>query len=207
VNLSQPYHIQYDQYWSSPDRIGESSANISSLVDLILGMGICSGVLDIGSGEGALVGELLKRGLNAYGVDVSKVVTARSNKRLPGRFYTGSILNMPFEDGQFDLVLSTDCLEHLHKKDIPKALSEIYRVSNNAVFLQIATTNDRDGHWHLTIEKRAWWELQCFEAGFRKHPAYYKINDYESLNRDQWQIYILLEKIPQVALKNTRFPN
>jgi 2-polyprenyl-3-methyl-5-hydroxy-6-metoxy-1,4-benzoquinol methylase len=52
----------------------------------------------------------------------------------------------------------------------------------------------------LTVEGRAWWESKCFEAGFRKHPAYYKINSYESLNNDGWQIIILLEKVPAPAL-------
>ena len=197
----ESYQLKYDRYWSHPDRIGESSANISLIADLILHMDPCSDILDIGCGDGALVGELIQRGLNAYGLDVSKVATSRSNNRLPGRFYSGSISELPFKSGQFDLVISTDCLEHLHKKDIPQALSEIYRVSSNAAFLQIVTSHDRDEHWRLTVEKRAWWERQCFKAGFRKHPIYYKVNDYEALNRDDWRIYVLLEKIPKDALK------
>jgi 2-polyprenyl-3-methyl-5-hydroxy-6-metoxy-1,4-benzoquinol methylase len=195
------YQLEYDGYWSRPDRIGQISANMEQLASLILRMNPFSDILDAGCGEGVLVSELLQRGLNAYGLDVSKVAISRANDKYPGRFYSGSILEMPFENGQFDLVVSTDCLEHLDKRDVPKALSEIYRVSNHAVFLQIATTHDRDGHWHLTVEKRAWWEHQCFQAGFRKHPMYYKVNDYEALNRDGWQIYVLLEKIPQDALK------
>ena len=72
------------------------------------------------------------------------------------------------------------------------------------MFLQLATTVDRDGHWHLTVEGRAWWETKCFEAGFRKHPAYYRINPYESLHEDSWQISIILEKIPEQA--NRKYP-
>ena len=157
--------------------------------------------LDVGSGEGLLVASLLRRGVDAYGVDVSEVVTAHCNRRMPGRFTQGSVLELPFEDASFQTVASTDCLEHLAPEDVPKALKEIHRVASRFVFLQIATTPDRDGHWHLTVEGRAWWEAKCFEAGFRKHPAYYKVNSYESLNADGWQITIVLEKIPEHAYK------
>jgi len=157
--------------------------------------------LDVGSGEGLLVASLLRRGVDAHGVDVSEVVTARCNRRMPDRFTQGSVLELPFEDGSFQTVASTDCLEHLAPEDVPKALKEIYRVAKRYVFLQIATTNDRDGQRHLTVEGRAWWEAKCFEAGFRKHPAYYKVNSYEALNADGWQITIVLEKIPEHAHK------
>ncbi|MED5773885.1 class I SAM-dependent methyltransferase, partial [Enterobacter kobei] len=57
--------------------------------------------LDVGSGEGLLVASLLRRGVDAYGVDVSEVVTAHCNRRMPGRFTQGSVLELPFEDASF----------------------------------------------------------------------------------------------------------
>ncbi len=194
------YRSKYDNYWISPDRIGSESLNLSELASKIA---IVSGVgkmLDIGCGEGKLVGELLELGADAHGVDVSGIVISRCNQRYPSRFTQGSVLDLPYENESFPTVISTDCLEHLAPQDVPKALSDIYRVAGHYVFLRIATTHDRDNHWHLTIERRAWWETRCLEAGFRKHPAYYMVNDYESLNRDDWQICVLLEKIPQAAL-------
>lgn len=193
------YSDEYNTYWARSDRMGESSGDLQRTADEILLA--CGGgsILDVGSGEGALVCALLDRGANAFGVDVSEIVVARSNKRAPGRFLHGSILALPLDDEAFDTVVSTDCMEHLAPEDVPNALREIHRVARRNVFLKIATTQDRDNHWHLTVEGRAWWEARCFEAGFRKHPAYYKINDYESLNQDGWQICILLEKLPQEA--------
>jgi 2-polyprenyl-3-methyl-5-hydroxy-6-metoxy-1,4-benzoquinol methylase/tetratricopeptide (TPR) repeat protein len=190
------YSEVYDRYWASTDRIGEMSANLSMVAErLVLTCGITN-VLDIGAGEGGLVAELLCRGVDAHGLDVSQTVVDRCNRRLPGRFTQGSVLQLPYGDESFSTVVSTDCLEHLAPEDIPGALAEIYRVTSRNVLLQIATTQDRDGHWHLTVEGRAWWEKRCLEAGFRKHPAYYQLNEYEALNRDGWQIYILVEKIP-----------
>jgi len=195
------YQAQYDGYWKSTDRIGETSGDMDRIGEQIV---ITCGIgrtLDVGSGEGLLVASLLRRGVDAYGVDVSEVVTARCNRRIPGRFTHGSVLELPFEDASFQTVVPTDCMEHLAPEDVPKALKEIHRVASRFVFLQLATTLDRDGHWHLTVEGRAWWEAKCFEAGFRKHPAYYKVNSYESLNADGWQITIVLEKIPEHAHK------
>ncbi|MFM5574933.1 methyltransferase domain-containing protein [Aeromonas veronii] len=199
-SVNVDYHSMYDSYWCHEDRENERSSNLVDISELIASSCGFGKVLDVGSGEGYLVCELLKRGIDAYGFDVSDIVIERANTRWPERFYQGSILSMPFSDDSFDYIVSTDCMEHLAKDDVPKALQELYRVSSRYVFLQIATTEDRDGHWHLTVENRTWWESCCFENGFRKHPLYYHVNNYESLNNDGWQIFILLEKVNKNAL-------
>jgi 2-polyprenyl-3-methyl-5-hydroxy-6-metoxy-1,4-benzoquinol methylase len=202
MDATTAYQAQYDGNWKPTDRIDETSGDMDRIGEQIVMTCGIGRILDVGSGEGLLVASLLRRGVDAYGVDVSEVVTARCNRRMSGRFYHGSVLELPFEDASFQTVVSTDCMEHLAPEDVPKALKEIHRVASRFVFLQLATTLDRDGHWHLTVEGRAWWEAKCFEAGFRKHPAYYKVNPYESLNADGWQITIVLEKIPEHAHKN-----
>lgn len=195
------YASMYDGYWNRPDRIGESSfSDPGKIANQILSTCGLGRILDVGCGMGTLVRELLKRGADAYGVDVSKTAVEYCNKYAPGRFLEGSVLSLSFKDGEFDTVVSTDCMEHLAPEDVPLALAQIHRVADRYVFLQIATTQDRDNHWHLTVEGRAWWEQRCFEAGFRKHPAYYEVNEYESLNNDGWQIFSLLEKIPTQTL-------
>jgi ubiquinone/menaquinone biosynthesis C-methylase UbiE len=200
VNRTEDYQSQYNDYWSRDDRIGESSSDLEQTADQIVMSCGLGPTLDIGSGEGALVAALLRRGVDAQGVDVSEVVVSRCNQRIPGRFTRGSVLALPFPDGFFQTVVSTDCMEHLAAADVPLALKEIHRVAGRFVFLKLATTQDRDQHWHLTVEGRAWWEARCFEAGFRKHPAYYRLNEYESLNQEGWQIVIPLEKISANAL-------
>jgi SAM-dependent methyltransferase len=201
TDATTAFQAQYDCYWQSTDRIGETSGDMDRIAEQIVMTYGIGRTLDVGSGEGLLVASLLRRGVDAYGVDISEVVRARCNRRMPGRFTHGSVLELPFEDASFQTVVSTDCMGHLAPEDVPKALKELHRVASRFVFLQLATTLDRDGHWHLTVEGRAWWEAKCFEAGFRKHPAYYKVNSYESLNADGWQITIVLEKIPEHAHK------
>lgn len=194
------YAKEHDRYWSNTDRFRETNPELSMLSDhIVMSCGVAK-VLDVGSGEGILVRELLKRGVDAYGLDVSRTVVDYCNRRMPGRFAQGSILELPFEDGAFLTIVSTNCLEWLALEDIPQALTEIYRVARRYVFLRIGTAQNSVGQKQTTVEGRAWWERQCLEAGFRKHPAYYVINHYESLNHDSGEIYILLEKIPSNAL-------
>ncbi|UUZ69977.1 class I SAM-dependent methyltransferase [Polaromonas sp. P2-4] len=149
-------------------------------------------------------GELLKQGGDAYGVDVSPVATAHSNHFMPGRFHTASILALPFSDDSFDTLISTGCLEHLAPEDVAPALREIHRVCRRNLFLRVATGPDRDGHWHLTIENRGWWEEAAFAAGFRKHPLYYAITPFHTLETEGNSIIIPLEKISDNAL--SRYP-
>ncbi|TXI22470.1 MAG: methyltransferase domain-containing protein [Nitrosomonas sp.] len=202
MNADSPvnYKLLYNDYWQDPGRVGERSGDLARIA--ILAAETCGfgSALDIGCGEGFLVAELLTLGIDAFGLDISPIVVARANSRWANRFSEGSVLSIPFPDSSFDFVVSTDCLEHLAPPDVPVALREMYRVSSRYVFLQIATTQDRDDHWHLTVEGREWWEARCVEAGFRKHQLYYRANPYESLNRDNWQILILLEKVPVDAL-------
>jgi 2-polyprenyl-3-methyl-5-hydroxy-6-metoxy-1,4-benzoquinol methylase len=195
------YQEAYNEYWERDDRVGSVSSDLKSFARVVANHCGTGSVLDIGCGEGFLVGEFLKLGINAQGVDVSKIVIQRASKRFHDRFRHASVLNLPFENESYDTVVSTDCLEHLTPEDVTLALKELHRVSRRFLVLQVATVQDRDEHWHLTVEERAWWEAKCFEAGFRKHPAYYKVNPYESLNEDGWQIMIVLEKIPEHAHK------
>ena len=196
------YKSLYDNYWEASDRVDERSGDLGRIATLIAETCGYGSAIDIGCGEGFLVGELLEKGIDAIGIDISSVVIERANARWPGRFHSGSVLSLPFPESHFDVVVSTDCMEHLAPVDVPAALREMYRVTSRYVFLQIATTHDRDGHWHLTVEDRAWWEARCFEAGFRKHALYYRVNLYEALNEDSLQILVLLEKVPSAALQN-----
>ncbi|VVQ16111.1 class I SAM-dependent methyltransferase [Pseudomonas fluorescens] len=191
------YAGQYNDFWSRSDRMGtDSYLDRNELVDSIIESVGYGKVLDLGCGEGRLVRALTERGLDAYGLDISQVAINRANSYMPGRFFCGSALELPFDDQEFDTVVSTDCLEHIHPDDVPRAIAEIRRVCKKHAYLQIATTQDRDGHWHLTVEGRDWWESSFFKNGFVRNPTYYKINSLADLSSSHWQITILMDVNP-----------
>ncbi|HWY77341.1 MAG TPA: methyltransferase domain-containing protein, partial [Verrucomicrobiae bacterium] len=194
------YQREYTEYWSRPDRWGSHSFNDPELIaDQILSICGNGKLLDVGFGMGWLVRTLLKRGIDAHGLDVAEQVVREAEAFAPGHFTQGSILSMPYPTGEFQTAVSTDCLEHIAEEDVPAALLELYRVTRRSVFIQLATTPDRDRRWHLTIRDRAWWESCFFEAGFRKHPLIQTIVPYESLENECRQITLAFERIPPTA--------
>jgi len=87
-------------------------------------------VLDCGSGLGVDSHTINKVGHNVIGVDLSKirVFFARSLFKGP-EFLVGDIMQLPFRDGIFDCILSSETLEHipndvLAMRELSRALKE-----------------------------------------------------------------------------------
>jgi len=111
--------------------------NVSkSFVSVAKKWGITDGkVLDVGTGTGLLAIGLAKRipSVEVIGLDLSDVVlelardnVQKSEELLRVSFEKGDAEDMPFEDGTFDLVISSNTL-HLIKSPI-KMFNEIHRV-------------------------------------------------------------------------------
>ena len=110
------YHKNLDPDWSYTPTYLKKMYHIRGFFDS-LPKG--TKILDAGCGEGVLVEEYLAKGYTIQGIDLnyeSKIVMR------------GDILNMPFKDKSFDVVLLLDVFEHLAFSDQPKALKEIQRV-------------------------------------------------------------------------------
>lgn len=158
-----------------------------------------SRILCLGKTNSAHVATLLLHGVEAIGLGEPHPAAPDDNEKLPGESFSVSTTELPFQDGEFHTALVTDYLEHVPAEDIGRALAEIRRVAGRYVWLQVTTSQGEQDAPLLTVQNRAWWERMCFQAGFRKHPAYYSINSYESLNYDGQIISILLERIPDLA--------
>lgn len=95
-------------------------------------------ILDGGAGEGFTLEYLRKRGIGKTyeGIDFfGKAVKIGSKIHPKITLKQESIYKMSYKDNSFDLVLSTEVLEHLEK---PKeALKEIFRVSKKYVLLSV----------------------------------------------------------------------
>lgn len=199
------YQGMYQDYWSRPDRWGSHSfADPEAIADqLLLAFGQGT-TLDVGCGMGLLVRTLLRRGIDAHGIDVAQAPIQHADAICPGRFRTGSILDLPFDDGAFDTVCSTDVLEHIAENDVSRALAELHRVCARGVFIRLAITPDRDRTWHLTVRDRQWWEQQFFDAGFERHPLCFRAVPYESIDSEGWQVTLVLAKATSDVGAHTR---
>jgi ubiquinone/menaquinone biosynthesis C-methylase UbiE len=105
-------------------------------------LGPAAGALDLGCGDGRLT-SLLQAPV-VVGADVSNVALSRARSRLPETVELVGLVpdaGLPFADGEFDLVLCAETLEHVH--DVQRLLSEVRRVLRPGGRLALTTPAHR----------------------------------------------------------------
>jgi hypothetical protein len=101
-------------------------------------------MLDVGAGRGQFVSMSRNVGIEAEGFDFSEfaVREGRYAKCKPEWLKSHDATKpWPYLNRSFDLVTALDLLEHIYLDDLSFVISELYRVSNNWIFLQIATVD------------------------------------------------------------------
>lgn len=109
-------------------------------------------LLDVGCGDGALSIALAMLGNDVVGIDISPkiLIQAIENKRRAHvgnvQFRCMSASSLRFSDESFDLVISTDLIEHLHPQDLLPHLIEVKRVLRRGGQYVVSTPNRLSGH-------------------------------------------------------------
>ncbi len=107
------------------DRNARQQAFFRSRLQLWNGMT----VLDAGCGSGSLLkafGEVAS--IEAFGVDVSPEAEPHFKRNCPhANFWAGDLVALPYADSTFDLIVSTDTLEHTFKPG--RVVQELVRVA------------------------------------------------------------------------------
>jgi ubiquinone/menaquinone biosynthesis C-methylase UbiE len=106
-----------------------------------------SGVaLDIGCGPGAYIEQLMKRGFDTYGADISeemlnacKMRLHLSNEHFRTHFIRSDIDQLPFDDNSVDLIVCVGVMGNLLSDE--QALSEISRVLKPGGYLLLGHEN------------------------------------------------------------------
>ncbi len=98
--------------------------------------------LDVGCSTGVGVQTVANENIISRGIDISETAIKLAKKR--GRnCVVGSICGIPYMDNSYDMVFSSDVMEHLKEEDIDMALKELCRVSKKYVALVIALKKDK----------------------------------------------------------------
>jgi SAM-dependent methyltransferase len=96
-----------------------------------------SRILDVGCGDGAIT-DRLAAAWEVTGVDASAAALAHVQTTA----VQASATALPFADGAFDLVLSSEMLEHLTDEDYAAALAEMSRVTQRYLLLSVPYRED-----------------------------------------------------------------
>ncbi|WP_347507205.1 methyltransferase domain-containing protein [Pseudomonas anguilliseptica] len=130
--MSQDTRLYGDaQVWDQELQLGQ--LNLVQAIRDFWPAGIGS-VLDVGCGDGKLTSRLAAPGaLKIVGLDSS----AEALSRLPFDSVLGDAQALPFPQAAFDLVMSTDTLEHMPAAEENAAWSELFRVAGKAVMVAV----------------------------------------------------------------------
>lgn len=133
--------------------------------------------LDVGCAFGFLVRHLRRRGLEAWGIDLSQWAIDHAPDDIKGylrQFDLTSERSPKVISGwPFQRFACFETMEHIPEEQVDHALGRIYKsLAPGARGLFTICTSDRPG-WdsdptHVTIHPREWWENRLDEAGFKR---------------------------------------
>lgn len=178
------YREVYDTMYKHGYRKDPQKTNSKIVVRYILKrLNSVRSILDVGCSKGWAMQRLKLRIKHVEGLEIAQEAVGYCRKK--GLKCTqGSVTDMPFADGQFDLVMCVDTLEHIRKEDVPMAISECLRVSNAFFVFKAPNKNSKSSkEWfnpvshlinnpHLTKEPPGWWQDRVKEVLDKKSVSY-----------------------------------
>jgi|TARA_B110000881_G_C18416815_1_gene433877 ubiquinone/menaquinone biosynthesis C-methylase UbiE len=118
-----------------------------------------SKVLDVGCAKGFMIYDIMKLipEIKVKGIDISKYAIENSKEEVKEYLMVGDAKNLPFEDNEFDVVISINSIHNLDIENCGKALREIERVSKKNSFITVDAYRDdnekkRMEAWNLTAK-------------------------------------------------------
>lgn len=99
--------------------------------------------------------------------------------------------------GWADIIVVDDVLSAMHELQLQQKLVILRRHTSRYICLYLNATSFPEGH----RRDRIWWEKQCIQAGFFRHPRSMVIAPYWMLNSDDNTFWVLMEKVPDEVLE------
>ena len=127
-------------------------------------------VLDVGCGKAYLLYELTRviPGLSIKGIDVSSYALEHAKDEVKKYLQCGNAQQLPFQDDEFDLVISLTTLHNLKVFELKKAIQEIERVSKNNSYIMVESFRNEEEEVNML-----YWQLTC--------ASYYSTQEWEWL--------------------------
>jgi len=167
VNCSKVAKKYEKEYWDGDRKFGYGGykyipgrwKNVAQKLINTYNLKSSSSVLDVGCGKGFLLHEmkLLLPDLKISGFDISKHALASARVEIKKNLFIHRAQKpYPFNDKQFDLVISLGCLHNLKIFELEVALKEIERVGKQGYVMLESYRNEKELFnlqcWALTCE-------------------------------------------------------
>ena len=159
---------QYDKdYWDGDRRYGYGGYNympgrwkpVAEILIQKYNLTNTSSVLDVACGKAYLLYEmkLILPGLRVVGFDISEQGISDAKEEIRDSIFIHSAQDpYPFEDNEFDLVISLGCFHNLRIFELEKALGETQRVAKQGYVMLESYRNEQELFnlqcWALTCE-------------------------------------------------------
>jgi ubiquinone/menaquinone biosynthesis C-methylase UbiE len=105
-------------------------------------------LLDVGCGTGPFSLAARERGARVVSLDLGVTLLIRARSKGAARVVAGNAVQLPFPDSSFDIVLSSECIEHTEEPE--RALAEMLRVLRPGGLL-VVTCPNRVWRWSLVV--------------------------------------------------------
>ena len=115
-------------------------------------------ILDIGCGKGFLLYELTKLvpGVSVTGLDISKYAIKNAKIEVKDFLKVGNAKELPFQDQEFDVIISINTLHNLYCFDLFTALKEIERVGKSKKYICVESYRNEYEKVNLL-----YWQVTC----------------------------------------------
>jgi len=122
--------------------------------------------LDAGAGTCETMREIEEKGHKIFGIELSDVcITSCNRYARSGQVLSAGVDDIPFPSKSFDLVWSTEVLEHVPTNLVNRSVAEIVRVARRDIFLTIAMKRSgfdpsppEKPRIHLSVMPRTFWD-------------------------------------------------
>ncbi len=149
------------EYWST---------YFSAIADKIVEYFSPKTLLDAGCANGYLVAELRKRGVEAYGVDISTYAIESASEEIRPYLHIQSLTD-PLPEHfpkRYDMVVTIEVLEHLFPEDGAKAIAMLCSYSDTVLFS--STPYDLENASHFNVQQQEYWaKIFAGQSFFRNH--------------------------------------
>lgn len=172
-----PIDLFYDGIAENFDRIMnryDLDRRLETVFDVLLGSHDLTGerVLDAGCGTGWFSLWACQRGARVTALDIGPRLLEMVRRKCGANTVQGDVLRLRFRDGHFDVVISSECIEHT--RDPRRAVHELIRVCRPGGLIAITCPN-RFWYWLCVVANRL--HLRPYE-GIENWPRWSELREW-----------------------------